>query len=132
MNINIKELRELINEVKQQRLKEYHGSESEREATRNFRPQNVHGSPPPEEEYRDVEDYRDATDGQLTDEEKARSFEDMFQNMKNILDAWKERDPNTVAGKYFHDLLHLAKTYDPSYFPTSEIELFDEIPQEPE
>jgi len=120
MSINISELRKLIQEVKQSRLNEY--GETNAEQTREYHPHNVEGSPVPEEDYREV------PDGQLTDEEKARSFEDMFRDMKLILEKWKERDPNTTAGKYFHDLLHLAKAYDPSYFPATDMEAAAEMP----
>jgi hypothetical protein len=120
MNINIGELRKLIREVKQNRLNEY--GETNAEQTREHHPHNVAGTPVPEQDYREV------PDGQLTDEEKARSFEDMFRDIKLILEKWKERDPNTVAGKYFHDLLHLAKAYDPSYFPATDAESAAELP----
>jgi len=118
MSIDVNELRKLIREVKQKKLSEYgqYNQPTEKEAALQHVPQNVGGSPPPEEE-----DYRQHLDGQLTDEQKAASFDDMFQNIKILLETWRERDPNTVAGKYFHDLLHLAKTYDPSYFPASDI-----------
>ncbi len=128
MDININELRGLIREIKEQRLKEY--AETPRESEYGqFEPRNVDGVPGPHEDP-ETGDYQDAPDGDLTDEEKARSFEDMFQDIKNILETWKERDPATVAGKYFHDLLHLAKAYDPTYFPATEMESPEEMPDD--
>ena len=120
--MNIKELKKLIQEVKIQRsfvLREYTGgpARTEQEAEMQFDPKNIEGAT---ESAPGDQDPKDMPDGGLSDEEKARSFEDLFRDMKVLLESWKERMPETVAGKYFHDLLHLVKAYDPSYFPNDQ------------
>jgi|7_EtaG_2_1085326.scaffolds.fasta_scaffold01116_14 hypothetical protein len=63
--------------------------------------------------------HDDEYEPSLTAEEKAQLYDAMMQNVKIVLEKWKERDPNTMAGRYFHDLLHLVKSYDPHWFPAN-------------
>jgi hypothetical protein len=68
-----------------------------------------------------VGDPRDDEDLEgISDSDKAALFDALMQNVKILLENWRERDPQTTAGSYFHDVLHLVKSYDPEYFPPSD------------
>tara|TARA_Y100000034_G_C6800155_1_gene358906 strand:- start:563 stop:949 length:387 start_codon:yes stop_codon:yes gene_type:complete len=44
-------------------------------------------------------------------EEDADMSMDMKSDIKGLLDAWTERDPDTPAGGYYHDLLALSEKH---------------------
>jgi hypothetical protein len=74
--------------------------------------------------------HEDEYEPSLTLEEKAQLYDALMQNLKLILEQWKERDPQTMAGRYFHDLLHLLKSYDPHWFPANNTD-FETQPFDP-
>ena len=64
-------------------------------------------------EYVESQDrfFKDSFDPHECPEEDADVSMDMKSDVKGLLDAWTERDPDTPAGGYYHDLLGLFEKH---------------------
>tara|TARA_R100001079_G_C4395594_1_gene129172 strand:- start:406 stop:795 length:390 start_codon:yes stop_codon:yes gene_type:complete len=114
--MNIKALKNLIAEVRREQMNEGPMmADPSAHASMITAPASQAGNTTGQFDRSDHEEYEPS----LTLEEKAQLYDALMQNTKILLENWKERDPQTMAGRYFHDLLHLVKSYDPHFFPAS-------------